>query len=189
MAESHSHELSLIDEFMAEYDIQDVTCAVVDVGPERIYRSLRGHDLAADPLAMLFVGLRPRHLTLKDIVAPGTGFVLLGERPGCEFTIGSVGRLGRTRIDFAAIAPTDFAGFAQRGCMKLAWSVRVMPYGHAQALVLIDVRAKAYDRNALARLSRSWSLAGPLSRLIRRRAIARAALHAQSLFPASGTIP
>ncbi|HTJ24801.1 MAG TPA: hypothetical protein VMA36_01430 [Candidatus Limnocylindria bacterium] len=200
--EPHADEpTSLIDEFMAEYDVQDVTCAVVDVGPERIYKSLRGYDLATDPVAGALFGLRTvldrvadalrrrtwiteqqPHLTIEDVVALGTGFVLLGERPGREFAVGSVGRFWQPRIVFAKVAPPDFTTFAQRGYAKLAWSARVLPYGRSQAIVLIDVRVKAFDRAALTRFARYWTFIGPLSRLIRRRAIARATACAQSFF-------
>jgi hypothetical protein len=201
--ESHPDErTSLIDTFMAEYDVQDVTCAVVDVEPARIFTTLRGYDLTSDSIpAALFrartaldavsdalLGRARRvskpHLTIEDIVASGSGFVLLGERPRREFAIGSVGRFRQPKITFVRVAPGDFASFAQRGFAKLVWSVQVHPYGRSQAVVTVDVRVKTFDAASLARFSRYWHVIGPFSRLMRRRAIARAVTEAQSFFPA-----
>jgi hypothetical protein len=200
--EPHADEpTSLIDDLMAEYDVQDVTCAVVDVEPARIFKTLRGYDLAADPICAALLVLRTLlerlgdalrgraraterpHLTLDDVVAPGTGFGFLGDCPGHEFTIGSVGRFAQAKIPFTAVTPREFTSFAQRGFAKLALSVRVQPYGRSQAIVVVDVRVKAFDPASLARFSRYWWIIGPFSALIRRRAIARAATHAQTYFP------
>ena len=52
--------------------------------------------------------------------------------------------------------------------MKVAFNVRVEPYGRGRSLLTTETRTTATDAASLRRFSGCWLLVGPFSALIRR---------------------
>jgi hypothetical protein len=61
-----------------------------------------------------------------------------------------------------------FAAFDTPGYVKVAFNIRVEPYGSGRALITTETRTAATDPASLRRFARYWLLVGPFSALIRR---------------------
>ena len=61
-----------------------------------------------------------------------------------------------------------FATFDTPGYVKVAFNIRVEPYGSGRSLITTETRTAATDPASLRRFSRYWLLVGPISALIRR---------------------
>ena len=61
-----------------------------------------------------------------------------------------------------------FAAFDAPGYVKVAFNIRVEPYGSGRALITTETRTAATDPASLRRFARYWLLVGPFSALIRR---------------------
>lgn len=114
----------------------------------------------ADPLASL---------SLDDMLR--RGFLLLDERPGHEIVLGSVAQpwkgvpRGEPRPDVDA---ERFADFDVPGYAKVAFNIRVTPYGRGRSLVTTETRVATTDADSRRRFARYWLVIGPFSALIRR---------------------
>ena len=179
----------LIDQYLPSYDVSEVNVVVVSATPAQAYILARHVDLYRLPLIRLLFGLRTlperllpspesgqrkrsRTFTIDDMVAPGSEFIVLSESPGEEIVIGAIGKFWQPRIEFVTIDAAEFAGFETAGYAKLAWHIYVQPYGSERSWVAIEVRVKAINETSGHRFRRYWKLIGPLSRWIRRRALA-----------------
>ena len=179
----------LIDQSLPDYDVSEVNVVVVSAAPAQAYTLTRHVDLYRVPIIRVLFWLRTvpervfrshasRHrtrsstLTIDDIVAPGSGFIVLDESPGEEIVIGAVGKFWQPQIEFVTTDATDFTGFETSGYAKLAWNMCVQPYGSERSLVSIEVRVKAIDETSRRRFRRYWNLIGLVSRWIRQRALA-----------------
>ena len=67
--------------------------------------------------------------------------------------------------------PEEFAGFDQPGFAKIAFSLRVDPYGTGASMVTMETRVALTDNQSRRRFRRYWLLVGPFSTLIRRTAL------------------
>ena len=107
-------------------------------------------------------------LTLDDMER--AGFLLLGESPGHEIVFGTVVQPWKavTGDEPAPRAgPGQFAAFDTPGYVKVAFNIRVEPYGSGRALLTTETRTAATDPASLRRFARYWMLIGPFSALIR----------------------
>jgi hypothetical protein len=98
--------------------------------------------------------------TLEDITREGTGFVLLNEIPGREFTVGSIGKFRQPHIEFLRLGPEEIAAFGEPGYGKLLWSIAVQPEGPARSTVSAELRVTATDAAAWKRFRRYWRQGG-----------------------------
>jgi hypothetical protein len=177
--------MSLIAEFMPHFALRQVDRVAVRAGAEEAYTVARRTDLQQLAFVRALFGLRllPERvvaairrrpsrpmtsLRVEDITGPGTGFVLLGEKPGREVVVGSVGKFWQPSIDFANVTSEGFAAFSREGFGKLAWCLRVDPRAGGGAWISVELRVGATDGASLARFRRYWRLIGPFSHAIRR---------------------
>ena len=108
-------------------------------------------------------------LTLQDMER--AGFLLLGESPGHEIVFGAVVQPWKAVTDDEPAPPVEpgrFAAFDTPGYVKVAFNIRVEPYGSGRALITTETRTAATDPASLRRFARYWILVGPFSALIRR---------------------
>ncbi|NMO20177.1 SRPBCC family protein [Pyxidicoccus fallax] len=177
--------MSLIHEFMPGCSLREVDRVAVAATPERAWAAVRAIDLSHIPFIRWLFALRllpqrirgrlrggppPRSHTMRieDIVAPGNGFVLLGEEPGRELVVGSIGRFWQPRIDFVEVTPERFTAFEQPGFGKLTWNLRVDPREGGGSWIGVELRVTATDAASWARFRRYWWLIGRFSRAIRK---------------------
>ena len=71
------------------------------------------------------VELRPHRITLDDMLAEG--FTLLGERPGEELVLGTVGRFWRAGGELRATSPARFHEPTPPGTAKAGMELRGAP--------------------------------------------------------------
>jgi hypothetical protein len=184
----------LIDRYLPRYDFAIVHASVLPARPEECYRAARGVDLLRDPVIRTLLGLRslPQHLAnrlagrhrsvgtttepprtfrLDDMVR--YDWVLLGEEPNVEIVFGQIGRPWKP-VDASSgppVAPAAFASFDRPGFAKIAFNIRVEPYGASSSILTAETRVALTDPQSLRRFARYWTLIGPFSALIRRIAL------------------
>lgn len=103
---------------------------------------------------------------------PRAGFALLGESPGQEIVFGRVVQPWKAVTDDTPgpqVEADRFAAFDTPGYVKVAFNLRVEPYGGGRALVTTETRTAATDPASSRHFARYWTLIGPFSALIRRR--------------------
>ena len=180
-------EPMLLDRYLPQYDVTETHAVIVEATTDATWHALRGGDLARSPVIRALLELRslPNRIwqilngqpgaharppmTLDDMAR--AGFVLLGERPGREIALGTVVQPWKAVTDNFPHPHVDaegFAAFHSPGFVKVAFNVRVEPYGRGRSLLTTETRTAATDAASLRRFSRYWLLVGPFSALIRR---------------------
>jgi hypothetical protein len=122
---------------------------------------------------------RPRGLLAAT---KSIGWGVLAERPGREIVMGAVTQPWQADVVFRALPPAEFAGFAEPGYVKIAWTLRADPAGPGASVFVTETRAAATDAAARARFRWYWARfsagiwlirwlsLGPLRRAAERRA-------------------
>ena len=177
----------LLDRYLPRYDVTEAHAVVVDADTDLTWQAVRGSDLSRSVVIRVLLELRslPNRLqrvlkgrssdasrpplTLDDM--EGAGFLLLGEWPGHELVLGSVVQPWKGVTDDEPpprVESGRFAAFDTPGYVKVAFNIRVEPYGSGRALITTETRTAATDPMSLRRFARYWMLVGPFSALIRR---------------------
>lgn len=178
----------LIDRFLPLWSIRQVDRVAVASDPATAWPVARSFDLYEMTFARVLFALRtlpdrffaalrgspkplPRHSLIDDIPLQSPGFRILGEDPGREIVVGSVGKFWRTTIEFASVSPSAFPSFEDPGFGKLAWCIRVDPREGGGSWITIDVRVDATDDASRRKFRRYWFVIGRFSHWIRRSAL------------------
>lgn len=180
-------EMMLLDRYLPKYDITEAHAVVVDADMDLTWQAVRRSDLSRSAMIRSLLELRslPNRLhgvlrrrpseashpplTLDDMER--AGFLLLGERPGHEIVFGSVVQPWKAVTDDEPALQVEagrFAAFDTPGYVKVAFNIRVEPYGSGRALITTETRTAATDPTSFRRFARYWMLVGPFSALIRR---------------------
>jgi hypothetical protein len=141
-----------------------------------VWRALLEHDLAASAPAKLLLALRGYGLRARRGNAGGTiadrlqrfGFTKLNEVSGDELVFGLAGRFWRFDGGLERLAGAeDFRAFAEEGCVKTAWNLRVDATGPAKSLLTTETRVKCFGPSARRKFRLYWALIAPFSGVIR----------------------
>ena len=180
-------ETMLLERCLPNYDVTEAHAVVVDADTDLTWRAARRGDLSQSAVVRTLLELRslPNRLqralerrpaesarpplNLDDMER--VGFLLLGERPGHEIVFGSVVQPWKAVTDnepAPRVEADRFAAFDTPGYVKVAFNIRVEPYGRGRSLVTTETRTAATDPASLHRFNRYWLLVGPFSALIRR---------------------
>ena len=101
------------------------------------------------------------------------GFTKLDEDPGREVVFGIAGKFWRPNGDLRRLENRDaFLAFAEDGCAKGAWNLRVDPAEDGASVLSTETRMAYYGPDARRKFRRYWTLVGPFSGLIRRALLA-----------------
>jgi hypothetical protein len=191
----------LIDRHMPAFDVAERHATVVDAPADRTYAAARHVDLSASAVIRtlsaargMFVlsrrssrhrgsGLR-RSMTLDDLARDG--FVWLEEAPPEELVLGVVGAFWTPRGRIHRLPADSFDGFDQPGLAKAAWNFRVQPDGETRSFLTTETRVRVPDEGSRRKFLLYWSVVGPFSATIRRRALALIAADASGSGGASG---
>jgi len=181
----------LLDEYLPAFDVRTRHSTRIAASPERVYGSLRTADFDRWGLTRTLYALRvlptlpaaPRttwrrfraelgrpHWTFADLLA--SGFSVLGERPGTELVLGTVGRFWRARDELHAISPARFLEPAPPGTAKAAWSFVVGRRPDGATVLRTETRVRCADAATRRRFRAYWLLIAPFSGLIRREMLA-----------------
>lgn len=175
----------MLDQLIPVPRLVEVDRVEVAAPPERVWELLRHGDLARSPLVHGLFALRtlPDRLHGKHVDSSlridqlasspeHPGFQILGEGR-CEVTVGAIGKVWQADIPFVHVqTAADFAGFNDSGFVKVAWTIRVMPYGQQSSEVEFEVRVDATDEESWPKFKRYFRLIGPGSHFIRRIVLA-----------------
>jgi hypothetical protein len=180
-------EAMLLDRYLPQYDVTETHAIVVDADTDLTWQAARRGDLSRSAVIRALLELRslPNRLqrllkgrptesarpplNLDDLER--VGFLLLGESPGHEIVFGSVVQPWKAVTDDGLAPQVEadrFATFDTPGYVKVAFNIRVEPYGSGRSLITTETRTAATDPTSLRRFSRYWLVVGPMSALIRR---------------------
>ena len=159
-----------LDEFMPEFDFNEVHSTLVAAPPERTLAAVRALTPRDVPVMAALMALRrlrrtPRPGPVVDQMLRG-GFVVLADRPD-ELVLGVAGRFWTPAGGIARIGAGDFADFDAPNHAK-----GIMNF-HAQTaaggcLLSTETRVRATDEHARRSFGRYWRVVHPGSALIRR---------------------
>lgn len=189
---THPDELrwaTLLDESLPVFEFVDAQSIVIRASPAAILAAYRALTIGDIPLFGLLVRLRglPDRLSgglhgslasarrfLDLALSPGSGWILLGEAPGGESVIGSIGRYAQLRIAF--LPPEDaaaFKAFADPRYTKIALGLRVIPGGdpNGRHTVVMETRTHVPDRQERRRFAAYWLVIKPFEGLMARGAL------------------
>jgi hypothetical protein len=154
--------------------------------PERVWPSIRHDNLARSALIRALFALRslPERLRGKsgdavlridDLVSSEArpGFQVLAEDPGREVVVGAIGKVWQPEIPFVHVeGAAAYAAFDALGFVKVAWALRVLPWGETGSRVEIEVRVDATDDESWRKFERYFRVIGLGSHFIRRTLLA-----------------
>lgn len=184
----------LLDDHLPEHHFREVHAIAVCATPEEAFRAIKELTPAEIPLARALLGLRAlparlvRHSRFRrgrfDPTRPfleqmlGAGFVLLGEEPGRELVVGTIGRFWELSGGAAPSIPDAraFAAFGHPAYAKAALNFTVTERPRGGVIVRTETRIAVPEPGARRAFARYWRVIFPGSALIRRvwlRAIKR----------------
>ena len=177
----------LIDRHMPVFDVAERHALAVDAPAERAYAAARRVDLFGSAVVRALFAARGmtaimrrssrhrapsgrRSMTFDDLAA--AGFVWLEDAPPEEMVLGVIGAFWTPRGGIRRVAADAFDAFDEPGLAKGAWNIRVLPDGETRSFVMTETRVRVPDEASRRKFLLYWSVVGPFSATIRRRALA-----------------
>ena len=167
---------ALLDRFMPRFDVVERHHIGVDAPPEVTLAAACEQDLMQSPLVRAIFATRAHLMCASGRTPVRSGLLAqmralgwgdLAAIDGRAVVLGAVTRPWQADVVFRAIPPEAFAGFAEPGYVKIAWTLRADPDGEGGSVFSTETRAIATDEQARARFRRYWSLVSPGVALIR----------------------
>ena len=84
------------------------------------------------------------------------GWGLLAEQPGRFVVCGATCQPWLANVEFSAVPPDEFATYAQRDQVKIAWTLEAAEIGHGITRFGQETRAVATDEQARIKFRRYW---------------------------------
>jgi hypothetical protein len=143
---------------------------------DRVWQAVLASDLAASPISkgLLFLrgyGRRARRRgsgTFPERLVR-FGFTRIAEDPGREIVFGLAGRFWRAAGGLRPLADAAaFQAFAEDGCVKAAWNLRVEGAGESETVFDTETRIQYFGAAAKRKFRVYWTLVGPCSGFLRR---------------------
>ncbi len=168
---------ALLDTFMRDYEVSERHEIAVAAPADVTLAAAEEIELASSPIIRAIfkarelilrskpdVTTRPRGL-VKEMKSLGWG--VLAEIPGREIVMGGVTKPWEANPVFRALAPDQFAAFADPDYVKIAWTLRASPGPAGGSIFRTETRAVATDPGARKKFRRYWSFLSPGIILIR----------------------
>jgi hypothetical protein len=181
----------LLDEVLPEFDVRASYSTSVVASPKRGYATVWTADFDHWGLMRALFLLRGlpgllaapretwrrvrrrggrRRVRLDDVLA--SGFTLLGEQPGEEVVLGTVGRFWLARGELTTVSPETFRVVSVPGTAKAAWNFAVHAGTDGRTILTTETRVLCADHATRRRFRAYWAVIGPFSGLIRREMLA-----------------
>ena len=168
----------LIDEYLPQYDANEVHQTVINAPIDRVYPLVRALDLRHSVLSPPFrlwqraarwmtPGSPQRHrdgLSLQNFL--DHGFVLLAEQPPHEVVIGLTERVGLGE----RVRPLEgeaFKNFHEPGFAKAAWNFSLHPLESSRTRLVTETRVLCNDPQSRRRFHVYWRFIRMFSGMIR----------------------
>ena len=168
----------LLDRFMPTYEVCERHHARVAASPETTFAAACEMDLSRSPIArglfrsreLIMGGERDETVLPAGLLAmaKSLGWSVLAETPGREVVVGAITQPWQPNVTFQSLPPDEFAGFAEPGWVKIAWTLRADPAGQQETSFTTETRATTTDPTSRAAFRRYWSFFSPGIVLIRR---------------------
>jgi len=175
----------LLDDQLPQLDFVERHAVKVAAPPAIVFAAIRRADLGRGPLTRTLFFLRalpgllvaPRETVRRFLARRGSrritldalasaGFVLLGEDPGREVVLGTIGRFWRASGGMRPFAAAEFARFDEPGWAKAAWNFRV-DRAQGGATLSTETRVLCTDPGSRRAFRRYWRIVRPFSGLLR----------------------
>ncbi len=163
-------QTSLLDEFVPQYDINEIHNIWVPASPEDAYAEIKAVTLRDVSLLVPLMAARMLPSILRGESAEITlsrpildwflrfGFIKLAERPNDEYVIGCIGRfwsISNNRPIETIRTPEEFTAFDERRYSKGVLSITVRPEGSGSRIVT-ETRVVGTCPEATKLFSRYW---------------------------------
>ena len=167
-----------LDSFMPVYEAIERQHVHVNAPADVAFRTMCDLQMLRSGIVRAIFRAREIALRVKnaDIGVDGRGLVqqartwgwgLLHEEPGREVVFAAVTQPWLGEPVFRALAPAEFATFAEPGYAKIAWTLRADSLGATKAVVSTETRVATTDAISRARFRRYWAMVLPGIELIR----------------------
>jgi hypothetical protein len=187
-----------LDEFLPEYDVNEVHSTRVEAAPDAVLAAARAVTSREVPLLVALMTLRrlpaavlsrsadPARRALDGPILDGMtggGFALLADRPD-EVVLGVVGRFWRADSGVRHVPGDEFVAFAEPGFAKgiVNFHVREVAGG---TMLTTETRVRGTDEEARRKFRRYWRIVMPGSALIRRAWLRAIRKRAEAARPAT----
>jgi hypothetical protein len=191
--------LTLLDDYLPEFDVRNCFAIRIAASPARVYASLKTANFDYWGVTRTLYALRVlptfledpsgtwrcfraelgrTHANLQDMLA--RGFAVLAERPGDELLLGTVGRFWLPHGELCATSPAGFREPAPAGTAKSAWNFTVSRRPDGATELQTETRVLCADAATRRRFLVYWRLIKPASGWIRREMLAAVRSAAES---------
>lgn len=186
---------SLLDRFMSEYEVREYHQTGVDAPPDITFAVASEIDMHSSGLIRaifkgreLMMGAEPggkreSRSFLSEVL--GLGWRIIAEEPGRELVMGAVTQPWDANVRFRGLSPDEFAGFAEPGYAKIAWTLAADPAGSDGSIFRSETRVVTTDADSRRRFRRYWSMVSPGVVLIRREMLRLVRNEAERRYAAS----
>ena len=157
----------LIDDFLPEYDFNEVHDIDVGAPSKRVYAAINEVDFSESFIVRWLLRLRGMsgtNVTIRDLRS--FKFETLGEMMNRELLIGLAGRFWTPWGDLQKINAENFREFNKKGFAKAAWNFSLCPAGVGTKLST-ETRIKCLGDESRVSFGRYWMFAKPFSGVIR----------------------
>lgn len=176
-----SRDGSLLDQFMPDYEVGERHQIDVAAPAALTMAAAREMDVYRSPLVHAIFAVRTLPSWLRGVPArePASlltetlaiGWRILAEVPDRGIVVGAVTQPWRAEVQFRGLDPDAFAGFAEPGYARIAWTLEAVPLGPAASRFRTETRVSTTDPRARALFRRYWAVVSPGILLIRRQSL------------------
>ena len=173
----------LLDRFVPDFQFREVHAMTIRASPSKVLESARSIRPGDVPLVRFLMALRsiPAVLFEGERYNPGkadaplldqivgSGFLVLGEEPGKELVLGTIGQFWRPTGNICRdiLTPNQFISFQEEGWAKAGWNFFVEEDGVTSRLVT-ETRIHVLGASATRKFGLYWRTIRGGSGLIRR---------------------
>lgn len=151
-----------IDNFLPQYDFNEVHSRIVDISPEEAFRRVEAIDFSDSLLIRLLFNLRGmRAGKFKDLTQY---FTLLYRKEPEEIVLGIIGRPWELR---GGVKKGDFNLDRDPCNAKMVWNFSFERKGE-KTLVTTETRIQVKDEKCRKKFKRYWTIVRPFSGLVRK---------------------
>ena len=157
----------LIDEFLPEYDFEEMHAVRVKADASKVLRVANEIDFGESWIVSWLLwlrGLPAENVTLRKLHE--SRFEKLGEIPDRELVLGLVGKFWMPDGELKKVDAAGFKKFHEAGFAKAVWNFAVVE-NHDRTLVTTETRIKCLDEESRWRFGFYWIFIRPFSGLIR----------------------
>jgi hypothetical protein len=159
----------LIDRYIPDAEIRERHSTIVAAPADLVFDVASEMDLWSIPLVRAIFWLREKAFRSTSAPRRSRGLVAemlalgwgrLAERPKRELVMGAVTKPWQADVIFRAVAPDQFATFAEPDLVKIAWTLEAEPIDATHTVFASETRAVSTNEWAHRRFRRYWRFVG-----------------------------